>query len=135
MKTADLVTFTEEILNVKLQFLCSIMAPKNGISVSPWQDNAFFTKEFENWNKTLYSEKDKPGAFEKHQHSQSYKTAVLHQFALLSKEYGKVSEMHNKIIGIEQNSNRQLLVTILENILFNISSYSVSRILQYICVH
>ena len=60
MKTADLVTFTEEILNVKLQFLCSIMAPKNGISVSPWQDNAFFTKEFENWNKTLYSEKDKP---------------------------------------------------------------------------
>ena len=79
MKTADLVTFTEEILNVKLQFLCSIMAPKNGISVSPWQDNAFFTKEFQNWNKTLYSEKDKLSAFEKHQDSQSYKTAVLHQ--------------------------------------------------------
>ena len=57
MKTADLVTFTEEILNVKLHFLCSIMAPKNGISVSPWQDNAFFTKEFQNWNKTLYSKK------------------------------------------------------------------------------
>ena len=51
MKTADLVTFTEEILNVKLHFLCSIMAPKNGISVSPWQDNAFLQKNFKTGTK------------------------------------------------------------------------------------
>ena len=28
--------------------------------VSPWQDNVFVTKGFQNWKKSLYSEKDKP---------------------------------------------------------------------------
>ena len=82
-----------------------ILAHKNEISVSPWQDNAFVTKEFQNWEKRLYCEKDKTGAFEKHQHNQSNKTAVLHQFTLPSKEYVKVPEMHNKNIGTEKNSN------------------------------
>ena len=116
---------------------------KNEISVSPWQENAFVTKEFpvdtgrklnvhktfrrrpgrllnvlctfnlrpvstgfQNWKIELYSEKDKPGAFENRHHSQSHKTAVLRKITRPSKEYGKVSEMHNKNIGTEQNGNQ-----------------------------
>ena len=94
------------------------MAHKNKISVSPGQYNAFITKEFKNWKKALYSEKDKPDRFEKHQQTQSHMTVVLRQFTLPSKEYDKDFEMHNKNIATEKSDNRQVLLAVVENIRF-----------------
>ena len=75
-------------------------------------------KDFKIEKKTLYSYKDKAGTFEKYQHNQSHKTAVLRQFTLPWNKHSKVLEMHNKSIGTERNGKRQVLLAILENIRF-----------------
>ena len=49
----------DEELDTVFCYPC-ILAHKNEILVSPWQDNVFVTKGFQNWKKSLYSEKDKP---------------------------------------------------------------------------
>ena len=46
------------------------------ILVTSWKDDAFVTKGFRNWKKTLDIEKKKLGTFEKHNQSDGYKSAV-----------------------------------------------------------
>ena len=88
------------------------------ILVTPWKDDAFITKGFRSWKKTLYIVKNKPGAFEKQSQSDSHKSAVERQITLPSKSYGKIPKMASKSSANEQKENQEILLKILENVLF-----------------
>ena len=88
------------------------------ILVTPWKDDAFITKGFRSWKKTLYIVKNKPGAFEKQSQSDSHKSAVERQITLPSKSYGKIPKMVSKSSANEQKENQEILLKILENVRF-----------------
>ena len=86
--------------------------------VTPWKDDAFVTKGFRSWKKALFIEKNKPGVFEKHSHSDRHKSAVERQITLASKSYGKIPKMASKSSANGQNENRDILLKILQNVRF-----------------
>ena len=75
------------------------------ILVTSWKDDAFVTKGFRNWKKTLDIEKKKLGTFEKHNQSDGYKSAVGGQIILALRPATN-----------EQRKNRETLLKLPEKV-------------------
>lgn len=107
----------DEKLDAAFCHIC-MQAKESKILNTPWKDDTFVTKGFRKWKKALYIEKNKHGTFEKHNYSDSHKSAVERYITVASKDYGKVPEILSTSTTNEQRENQEMLLKILENIKF-----------------
>ena len=99
---------------------------------TPWQDDTLVTKGFSSRKKALYVEKNRPGAFEKYNQSDSHKSIVERQITLASKGYGKIPKMASKSSANKQRENPKILLNIIENVRFLGKIYSLNPQSRYL---